>query len=67
MATKAAYDRSVRKAFRTQLNSICLRVGVDLSIVPHMLTYPKQLTRAWEPKEPSYEEDEEEDDKDADE
>ena len=39
MATKAAYDRSVRETLHAQLDAISLRVGVDPSTVPQMPPY----------------------------
>ena len=61
MATKAAYDRSVGEALRAQLDTISLRVCVDSTAVPQMPPYPKQLSRPWEPKEPPYDQDKEDD------
>ena len=67
MVAKAAYDRSVREALCSQLDTISLRVGVDPSAVPQVLPYPEQLSRPWEPEEPPYDEDDEDDNEDDDE
>ena len=61
MATKAAYDRSVREELRAQLEAISLKVGVDPSTAPRMPLYPEQLSRPRELEKPRYEEDDDED------
>ena len=60
MATKAAYDQSVRETLRAQLDAISLRVGMDPTTILQMPPYPDQLSRPWEPEELLFEEDEEE-------
>ena len=44
-----------------------MRVGMDPVAVPHMPPYLEQLTRPWEPEEPPYEEEGEDDDEEANE
>ena len=62
MLTKAVYDRSVSETLSEKLDVISLRVDLDLATTPPMPPFPDQLSQRWEPKEPPYEEDDEEDD-----
>ena len=67
MVAKAAYDRSIGEVLRTQLDAISLRVSMDPATVPQTPPYPEQLTRPWEPEEPPYDEEKEEDERETDE
>ena len=59
MATKVTYDRSIGETLHAQLDTISLRLGEDPITIPHIPPYLDQLSRPWEPKEPPYEEDDE--------
>ena len=52
MAAKAAYDHSMGDAMCAPLNALILRNGVDPATMPEVPTYPENLTRPLEPKEP---------------
>ena len=58
MAAKAAYDCSIGEAMCVHLDALVLNSGVDPSSMPQVPTYPETLNRPWEPEEPPYEEEE---------
>ena len=39
MATKATYEQSVEETLHAQLDAISLRVSLDPTIIPQMLSY----------------------------
>ena len=61
MAAKAAYDRSMGEEMCAQLDALFLNSGVDLASMPQVPIYLEILTRPWEPEEPPYEDEEEND------
>ena len=61
MAAKAAYDRSIGEVMCARLDALILNSGVDLASMPKVPTSPETQTRLWEPEEPPYKEDEDDD------
>ena len=64
MAAKAAYDRSMGEAMCARLDALILRNGVDPATMPEVPAYSENLTLPWEPKEPPYDEEEDNDEED---
>ena len=67
MAAKATYDRLMGVALCTWLDAIIPQNVVDPVTMPEVSHYPEQLTKPWEPKDPPYDEEMEDDNEEADE